>query len=48
MDWIEQLMFTEDDLLVLGFHTVSRQQGYILHADLGVHIWFIYIYIYVL
>ena len=25
MGWIEQLMFTEEDLLVLGFHTVSNQ-----------------------
>ena len=46
MDWIEQLMFTEDDLLVLGFHTVSRRQGYVLHADLGVHMCMVYIHFY--
>ena len=29
MDWIEELLFTDDDLLVLGFHTV-RMSGYLI------------------
>ncbi len=34
MDWIEQLMFTEEDLIVLGFHTVS----YIVVIVTGYHL----------
>lgn len=42
MYWIEQLMFTEEDLLVLGFHTVSYSVVVVLCYS--VRVWFRVVY----